>query len=161
MKKIVPFLFLLLCCPLVACNHYTTTSDITYVMEEDPSVYPNHRYLPLLDIIQQFKDFHEEEIATKENPYISKGGEAAASKRWDEVNTMYNEAMRGVIADLERDVLDLLHATTTINDYLVKLATIQDYLFSANTQTITQYLLDIKTDVGNIILPTSKNYLIF
>jgi hypothetical protein len=156
MKKIVSFLSLLLCFPLVACNHYTTTADITYVMEEEPFAYPNNRYLPLLDVIQQFKNFHEEELTTRENPYISEKGEEEAAKQWDEANAMYNQSVRRLIIDLERHVLGLLNATITINEYLTELVNIQDYLFSAHTELTTQYLLSIKTGIRNMLIPTSK-----
>jgi hypothetical protein len=160
MKKIAPFLFLLPCCPLVAC-HQHTAEGITYVTEEEPLAYPNHHYLPLLDIIQQFKDFHKERMTTKKNPFLSRLGEEEAANRWDEFNTMYNKTMRRFISDLERHVLDLISDTTTINDYLAKLANIQDAEFSTSAHLAAKHLLDIKTDVGDIVLPTSKKLLGF
>jgi hypothetical protein len=156
MKKIISFLSLLLCCPLVACDHYTT-AGITYVMEEEkPLAYPNNHYLPLLDIIQQFKDFNEEELVTKENPYISKEEEELAAKQWEKANTMFNQITICFITDLEGHVLDLLNATTNINDCLAKLASIQDYLFSFSIQADTQYLMRNITDAGGVSFPMSK-----
>jgi hypothetical protein len=137
----------------VACDHYTT-AGITYVMEEEkPLAYPNNRYLPLLDIIQQFKDFNEEELVTKENPYISKEGEELAAKQWEKANTMFNQFMIWFITDLEGHVLNLLTAITTINDCLAKLADLQDYVFSCNIQAGTWYLLRNINDVGSITFP--------
>jgi hypothetical protein len=154
MKKIVSFLSLLLCCSLVACDHYTATSDVTYVMEEESSVYPNNHYLPLLDIINRFEDFHEEDLATKENPYIGIEGEEEAAANWEAVVTIHVQAMDISINELKIDIVDLLRNTVTIEEYLYKLIYIQDRILSIRIKHIVKLL---NNEPGALyILPSSK-----
>jgi hypothetical protein len=138
MNKIVLFLSLLLCCPLAAC-HQHTAEGITYIIEEGPPTQVRGRYYPLLDIIKRFEDFYEDEARTL-----------------DASCDALKDNMRVFIYEREKEILELLLNTVTIDDYLFELITMQEGMLSASVSIVSRYLLGMEIPQYGTILPTSK-----